>query len=171
MQTFSERSARIYPRGEKMLSEKIRDLRKKSGLSQEELAAKLDVSRQAVSKWELGTAVPTADKLLELSDFFGVSLDYLMRFDSDNPGNPVSDAPDPEKPRANSSKVFRKSAMIFLFAMALLAVLILVLLYALFGGGDVHTSFTITLDGVGILVTTAIICAVLGIILLISLKK
>lgn len=154
-----------------MLSEKIRDLRKKSGLSQEELAEKLDVSRQAVSKWELGAAVPTADKLLELSDFFGVSLDYLMRFDSDNPENPVSEAPDLEKPRANSSKAFRKSAMICLFAMALLSVLILVLLYALFGGDDVHTSFMITLDGVGILVVTAIICAVLGIILLISLKK
>ena len=174
MQTSPKKSARIYPRGEEMLSEKIRDLRKKSGLSQEELAEKLDVSRQAVSKWELGAAVPTADKLLELSDFFGVSLDYLMRFDSDNsdnPENPVSDAPEPEKPRANSSKAFRKSAMIFLFAMALLAVLILVLLYALFGGDDVHSSFMITLDGVGILVVMAIICAVLGLALLISLKK
>lgn len=154
-----------------MLSEKIRDLRKKSGLSQEELAEKLDVSRQAVSKWELGAAVPTADKLLELSDFFGVSLDYLMRFDSDNSENPVSDATNPEKPRANSSKAFRKSAMIFMFAMALLAVVILVLLYALFGGDNVHSSFMITLDGVGILVVIAIICAVLGIIFLISLKK
>lgn len=171
MQTSPEKSARIYPRGEEMLSEKIRDLRKKSGLSQEELAEKLDVSRQAVSKWELGAAVPTADKLLELSDFFGVSLDYLMRFDSDNSENPVSEATDSEKPRANSSKAFRKSAMIFLFALALLAVVILVLLCFLLGGDDVHTSFQITLDGVGILVTAAIICAVLGIILLISLKK
>ncbi|MDE6728885.1 MAG: helix-turn-helix domain-containing protein, partial [Oscillospiraceae bacterium] len=62
-----------------MLSEKIRALRKKSGLSQEELAERLDVSRQAVSKWELGSAVPTADKLVDIADFFGVSLDYLMR--------------------------------------------------------------------------------------------
>lgn len=158
-----------------MLSEKIRDLRKKSGLSQEELAEKLDVSRQAVSKWELGAAVPTADKLLELSDFFGVSLDYLMRFDSDNsenPENPVSDEPDSEKMRANSSKEFRKSAMIFLFAMALLAIVILVLLYTFVeDDGMMHSSFRITLDGVGILIVMAIICAVLGFILLISLKK
>ena len=47
-----------------MLSEKIYELRRKNGLSQEQLAEKLSVSRQAISKWESGTSTPELDKLL-----------------------------------------------------------------------------------------------------------
>lgn len=61
------------------LSEKIQLLRKKSGLSQEELAEKLEVSRQSVSKWELGQAFPEMSKMLQLSEIFGVSVDYLLK--------------------------------------------------------------------------------------------
>ena len=50
------------------LGEKIADLRKKRGLSQEELAITLGVSRQAVSKWELGDAMPDTDKIIALAD-------------------------------------------------------------------------------------------------------
>ncbi len=156
-----------------MLSEKIRDLRKKAGLSQEELAEKLDVSRQAVSKWELGAAVPTADKLLEISDLFGVSLDHLMREDPrdlDNSGDHVSDVPMNVKTPAKAH-AFRKAAAVFLFAVAGLAVLILVLLCSLLGGDGVRTSLVITLNGVGILAGAAVLCALLGVVLLISLKK
>lgn len=60
-----------------MLSEKIYSLRRKSGLSQEALAEKIGVSRQAVSKWETGAAAPELDKLRALSAFFGVTLDEL----------------------------------------------------------------------------------------------
>jgi transcriptional regulator with XRE-family HTH domain len=60
------------------LSEKIQKLRKSNNLSQEQLAAELNVSRQSVSKWELGAAVPELDKLRLLSHFFGVSADYLL---------------------------------------------------------------------------------------------
>ena len=61
------------------LSEKILKLRKQNGLSQEELASKLNVSRQAVSRWELGSTQPDAPNLLKLSDLFGVSIDWLLR--------------------------------------------------------------------------------------------
>ena len=57
------------------LNEKIFQCRKRSGLSQEELAERLGVSRQAVSKWELGTAQPELDKLRLLAKTFGVSTD------------------------------------------------------------------------------------------------
>lgn len=60
-------------------SEKLRTLRKQHGLSQEELAHRLGVSRQAVSKWETGQGFPDTDKLLVLSNMFAVSLDYLLK--------------------------------------------------------------------------------------------
>ena len=59
--------------------EKLIDLRKKNGMSQEELADRLGVSRQAISRWELGSTLPDAPNLLKLSDLFGVSIDYLLR--------------------------------------------------------------------------------------------
>ena len=61
------------------LPEKLYTLRKKSGLSQEQLAEALNVSRHAISKWEGGSAMPESDKLLALSNYFGVSLDYLLK--------------------------------------------------------------------------------------------
>lgn len=61
------------------LSEKLYTLRKKSGLSQEQLAEQLSVSRQAISKWESGQSVPESDKLIVISNYFKVSLDYLLK--------------------------------------------------------------------------------------------
>lgn len=60
------------------LSEKILYYRKKAGLSQEELAGRVGVSRQAVSKWELGDAAPEVDKLRALAREFGVTVDELL---------------------------------------------------------------------------------------------
>ncbi len=60
-------------------SEKLYQLRKNKGLSQEQLAEQLAVSRQAISKWESGTAMPESEKFLAISRFFQVSLDYLMK--------------------------------------------------------------------------------------------
>ena len=59
--------------------EKIVELRKQKGLSQEELAERLGVSRQAVSRWELGQTLPDIPNLLQLCELFGVSADYLVR--------------------------------------------------------------------------------------------
>ena len=60
------------------LGEKIHQLRKARGTSQEELAGRLAVSRQAVSKWELGEAKPDTENIVQLSKMFGVSTDYLL---------------------------------------------------------------------------------------------
>ena len=57
---------------------KLYDLRKKKGLSQEELAGRLNVSRQTVSKWEVGESAPDMENLVALSELFGVSLDELV---------------------------------------------------------------------------------------------
>lgn len=61
-----------------MLPEKIRALRKRAGLSQEQLAEKLNVSRQAVTKWESGAGIPDIDNLRAISGLFRISLDGLM---------------------------------------------------------------------------------------------
>ena len=77
------------------MADKLVELRKKAGWSQEELSEKLDVSRQSISKWEGGLAVPTVDKLLELSRLFGVSTDYLLRDELEalEPAAPEEPAP------------------------------------------------------------------------------
>lgn len=68
------------------LSDKIIQLRKSNGWSQEDLAEKLNVSRQAISRWEGATAQPDAANILQLSKLFGVTTDYLLNdeYESDN---------------------------------------------------------------------------------------
>ncbi len=61
------------------ISDRIQKLRKAKGMSQEDLADKIGVSRQAVSKWESQQSTPDLDKIILLSDFFGVTTDYLLK--------------------------------------------------------------------------------------------
>lgn len=62
-----------------ILSEKVMALRKKNNWSQEELAEKLNISRQSVSKWESGASIPDIDRIIAMSSLFGVSTDYLLK--------------------------------------------------------------------------------------------
>ena len=62
-----------------IFADKLIDLRKKNGWSQEDLADKLDVSRQSISKWESAQSVPDMNRILKLSELFGVSTDYLLK--------------------------------------------------------------------------------------------
>lgn len=64
-----------------ILGEKIASLRKKNHWSQEELAEKLEVSRQSVSKWESSASIPELEKILKMSNLFKVSTDYLLKDD------------------------------------------------------------------------------------------
>lgn len=80
------------------LCDKILMLRKKEGLSQEQLAEKLNVSRQAISRWESGSALPDANNIRQLSKVFAVSADYLLDDDMDEyeipESQPVTQASD-----------------------------------------------------------------------------
>ena len=62
-----------------IFADKLIELRKRSGWSQEELAQQLGVSRQSVSKWEGAQSIPDIDRLLQLSELFGVSVDCLIK--------------------------------------------------------------------------------------------
>ncbi len=66
------------------LAEKIYQERRKLGLSQEQFAEKMDISRQAVSKWESGQSMPDLDKIVAMSQIFGVSTDYLLKEDDNS---------------------------------------------------------------------------------------
>ena len=81
------------------LEEKLTVLRKKKGLTQADLAEAVCVSRQAVSKWETGRALPSAENLMFLSELFGVSVDYLLHDGMEEPEpNPAVEEPGPEPP-------------------------------------------------------------------------
>lgn len=79
------------------LGTNLADMRKRKGLSQEALAEKLGVSRQAVSKWERGESSPDTDTLIELSRLYGVSLDVLV-------GNRQEDTPPSPKKEKKTKK-------------------------------------------------------------------
>lgn len=78
------------------LCEKLTQARKAAGLTQADVAAKLNVSRQAVSRWESGDTTPTMDKLKTLAKLYGVSLDWLC---SDAAGRELPEAAKPEADR------------------------------------------------------------------------
>ena len=59
--------------------EKLQSLRQRAGMSQDQLAERLEVSRQAVSRWERDETMPETDKVVALADIFGVTTDYLLR--------------------------------------------------------------------------------------------
>lgn len=74
-----------------ILADKIIELRKKSGMTQDELAEKLGVSRQSVSKWESAQSTPDLNRILKLSEIFSVSTDILLKDELDlNPTEPAS---------------------------------------------------------------------------------
>lgn len=76
----------------------LTDLRREHGLSQKELAERLRVSRQAVSRWEQGTAVPSIDNLKLLSELYGVSMDELLRggpLETEHQPDAAPDGPSP----------------------------------------------------------------------------
>ena len=77
------------------LAEKMIELRKQNGLSQQDLADRLGVSRQAISRWETGAVQPLADSVKSLAQVFQVSTDYLLNDDLDTPTPPPTAQPTP----------------------------------------------------------------------------
>ena len=95
------------------IGERIYDLRNRNNMSQGNLADKLDVSRQTISKWENNMCLPEAEKLLQLSEIFGVSIDYIMKGDTES--QPTQEPvyiyvkdPDGENNSKHNEKIVRK---------------------------------------------------------------
>ena len=95
--------------------EKLQKLRRESALSQEKLAEQLHVSRQAISKWELGTAAPDTDNIVRLSKFFQVPLEYLMLEDCTDPSQAMGWRTQPLRHRKNGLPGGRRASRSGLF--------------------------------------------------------
>lgn len=149
-----------------MLSEKIYALRRKSGLSQEQLAEKIGVSRQAISKWEGGLSTPELDKLKALSEYFQITMDELI---CDRVSNAVPDAAGQEKaPTADhQSKTGIVLCLLGAFCLILFGILMIVNPSA---AGQVSESSIITLNGTGMLITLFVLFMVLGIYMILKKK-
>lgn len=105
------------------LATNLSTLRKKHGLTQMELAEKLSVSRQAISRWEVGAAVPSTDNLKILSHLYGVSVDDILNGETASvpQSSDLSDSPQ-ETPSSHRSN--KKSKIIFACALILLVLVV-----------------------------------------------
>jgi len=147
-----------------MLSEKSYQLRKKSGLSQEQLAEQLNVSRQAISKWESGSAFPESEKLIIISKYFGVSVDYLLKDDVED------DA------KTENSEVGKNPKMLvgLIICMAGIVSMILWGLFSILrpeASNQMSESSMITIDGNGIFLILCVVAVIAGACLLLKSQK
>ena len=148
------------------LSEKLYELRKKSGLSQEQLAEKLGVSRQAISKWESDKAVPESDTLLTISRYFHVTLDDLLKEE-----NPISEWKEKTNDRLmkngrNEKRIFGMvsciGGIVCLIAWGIISV------YMPAASDRIGDSSMITVDGNGIFLVICLLAIIAGAVLLLK---
>lgn len=108
-----------------MLNERIKELRKKKGLTQEELATDLNVVRQTVSKWEKGLSVPDADTLKSIAEVLGVSVEEILDTDSEQTKNHKDIAGQLSKINEQMAIQNRKSLLIWKIISLVLFVLLI----------------------------------------------
>ncbi len=153
-----------------MLSEKLYKLRKNSGLSQEQLAEQLNVSRQAISKWESGSAVPESEKLIAISNYFDVSVDYLLKDSEVDRFKIIDDKTGEEKIKDEKSGMMAG----FIICIAGIVAMIIWGLVSIFSperANQIGTSSFITIDGNGIFLILCVVAIIVGAILLLKSKK
>ena len=142
-----------------MLSNNIYTLRRQRGLSQEQLAEALDVSRQAISKWENGAAVPELDKLQAIAAFFDVTLDELS-----------GDATAPKDTPAPPQRTLKIGIVLCLLGAVGLLVLGALIVLSPEVAGQLNASSAITLNGSGLAMLLCAAVAVLGLVLVLRNK-
>lgn len=129
-----------------ILADKIIQLRKKNGWSQEELAEHMNVSRQAVSKWESAQAVPDLQKILVLAELFGVTTDYLLKDDIEDEQYTSEESSDKKKLSLTKAHEYitlrRKSA--FMIASATFLCIVSVIPLIILAGASECLSLGIT---------------------------
>ena len=116
------------------LGEKISKLRTTNKMSQGDLAEKLNVSRQSISKWETNASVPELDKLIQLCDLFGISLDELVRSDNLEAGDDREEDVPPSPPQQTQIVIQHSLTTQKIVGFILLALGLLCCLMALFAG-------------------------------------
>ncbi len=152
-----------------MLSERIYKFRRKKGLSQEQLAEKIGVSRQAISKWESGTSTPELEKLLALSECFGITLDKLVKDEAEN--QEISEA----SPKSEENIVSKAVEMKVGIGLCLTGAICLILSGIMMVTNrsvteQLNAASTITLNGSGILLILCVLSMVVGLVLILRKK-
>jgi len=160
-----------------ILADKIIRLRKKNGWSQEELAEKMGVSRQAVSKWESAQTVPDLERILMLGSLFGVTTDYLLKdeieneeFTDDNDNTSVKRV---TLAQANDFLAWRRVASVRIAAatfLCIIAVIPLLILGAATEVPDYHLSENVA-AGAGLTVLLLIVAAAVAIFIFCGFKN
>ncbi len=149
------------------LSEKLYVLRKKSGLSQEQLAEQLGVSRQAISKWESGVSSPESNKLIAISNYFHVSLDDLMKEDNEQ-SKDATQAVQREVPQAAAH--IKRSVGFIICICGIICLIVWGLLSILnpTASNQISESSMITIDGNGVFLILCIASIAVGAVLLLK---
>ena len=147
------------------LSERLYELRKQAGLSQEQLAERLGVSRQAVSKWETGSAVPESETLVAISTYFDVSLDYLMK-DGITLPEPITGAEEPQTTASGGHERRTVGVVVCLVGVVCLLVWGIVSVFMPAAQDRIATSSMITIDGNGIFLIICLAAIIAGAVLL-----
>lgn len=151
-----------------MLSEKIYALRRRSGLSQEQLAEKIGVSRQAVSKWEGGLSTPGLDKLQALSDCFQVTIDELTGEQA--VGAPRDAGKEERSPASGKTGESRTGICLCVIGAVCLILFGVLTVVHPSSAAQINQSSIITLNGTGVLVTSFLLLMVLGILMILRRK-
>lgn len=151
-----------------MLSEKLYELRRNAGLSQEQLAEKIGVSRQAISKWESGQAVPDLSRLIALSEYYGVTLDELAKDKSESVQEETPEAETQETEAPNAGAKRTTGIMLCLLGAVMLIVSGILLLSSPKVSDKISASSTITIDGTGIMLILAVVPLIIGIVMVLK---
>ena len=149
-----------------MLSERIYKFRRKSGLSQEQLAEKIGVSRQAISKWESGTSTPELEKLLALCECFNITLDELVRDEVSAEGK--NEESQKLKENKGSNLIQMKAGV----CLCLIGVVFLIL-FAVVSQRTTqqfNATSTITLNETGVLLIICLVSMLFGLVLILKKK-
>lgn len=151
------------------LSEKLYSLCKKSGLSQEQLAEQLSVSRQAISKWEVGQSVPESEKLITISNYFNVSLDYLMNETEED--NSETKEPAEKSVQAGDRTKWLLGIIICIGGIVCLIMWGLLSIFNPTASNQISESSMISIDGNGIFLVLCVVAIVVGAVLLLKNTK
>lgn len=152
-----------------MLSERIYQFRRKNGLSQEQLAERIGVSRQAISKWESGTSTPELEKLFALSECFNITLDELVKDEAAN--QETSETPQKSEKDAVSKTVEMKAGVVLCLIGAICLILSGIMMVTSPRAADqLNAASTITISGSGVLLILCVLSMVVGFVLILRKK-
>lgn len=157
-----------------MLHEKLYTLRKKNNLSQEQLAEKLGVSRQAISKWESGASLPEIENLIMLSKCFNVSIDYLVKEEGESDPQNSVEPKTAACPQKNSAPCYKSTVVGLIISLIGIVGLIVWGVISVFlptNADRLSASSIIRIDGSGIFLILCALLIIAGVLMFLKGQK